>query len=151
MRRARPSSRRSGILNRPLLRFQSLPVEIIMTEFQAISPDLQGNRIPKFVAFLYGLVAYSMFFATFLYAIGFVGGMVVPKTMETGSQSPAMQALVVNLLLMSLFAVQHSLMARKQFKQWWTQYVPKSIERSTYVLFSSLAPIPLFCHWPPLP
>jgi len=100
-------------------------VEIIMTEFQAISPDLQGNRILKFVAFLYGVVAYFTFFVTFLYAIGFVGGMVVPKTIDTGSQSSAMQALVVNLLSMSLFAVQHSVMARKQFKQWWTAIRPE--------------------------
>src|SRR5258706_4221674 len=104
------------MVNRPLLQFHSLPVEIIMTEFQAISPDLQGNRILRFVASLYGLVAYFMFFATILHAIGFVGGVVVPKTIDTGSQSSVPQALVVNLLLMLLFAVQHSLMARKQCK-----------------------------------
>src|SRR6202165_1770058 len=122
-----------------------------MTQIQVTSPDLRGNRMSKFIAFLYGLVAYFTFFATILYAIGFVSGLVVPKTIDTGPDSSATEALVVNLLLMSLFAVQHSLMARKQFKQWWTQYVPKPVERSTYVLLASLTLVLLFWQWRPMP
>jgi len=105
----------------------------------------------KFIAFLYGLVGYFTFFATILYAIGFVSGLVVPKTIDTGPDSSATEALVVNLLLMSLFAVQHSVMARKQFKQWWTQYVPKPVERSTYVLLANLTLVLLFWQWRPMP
>jgi len=122
-----------------------------MTQIQITSPDVQGNRMLKFMAFLYGLAAYFTFFATILYAIGFVSGLVVPKTIDTGPDSSATEALLVNLLLMSLFAVQHSVMARKQFKQWWTQYVPKSVERSTYVLLASLMLVLLFWQWRPMP
>ncbi len=93
----------------------------------------------RFIAFLYGIASYVVFFVTFLYAIGFVAGIVVPKTIDDGPVIPTTQALVVDLLLMSVFAVQHSVMARKQFKQWWTKFVPESVERSTYVLFASLA------------
>jgi hypothetical protein len=92
--------------------------EMIMTETRAISPDATVNRIFRFAAFLYGLAAYSAFFVTFLYAVGFVMGLVVPKTIDDGPVSSVAEALIINLLLMTLFAVQHSVMARKQFKQW---------------------------------
>src|ERR1700691_4256914 len=104
-----------------------------------------------FIAFLYGIASYGVFFVTFLYAIGFVTGVIVPKTIDTGVVVPTSEALVVNLLLMSVFAIQHSVMARRQFKQWWTKFVPKSVERSTYVLFSSLALILLLAMWRPMP
>jgi methanethiol S-methyltransferase len=105
----------------------------------------------RFIAFLYGIASYVAFFVTFLYAVGFVSGLVVSKTIDTGTVVPVVEALIVNLLLMSVFAIQHSIMARKQFKQWWTQYVPKSVERSTYVLLASLALALLFWQWRPMP
>jgi protein-S-isoprenylcysteine O-methyltransferase Ste14 len=105
----------------------------------------------RFIAFLYGLASYVVFFITFLYAIGFVSGLVVPKAIDTGSVVPTAEAFIVNLILMSVFAVQHSVMARKPFKRWWTQFVPASVERSTYVLFSSLALVLLFWQWRPMP
>jgi protein-S-isoprenylcysteine O-methyltransferase Ste14 len=105
----------------------------------------------RFAAFLYGLVSYLIFFLTFLYAIGFVSILAVPKTIDTGVATPIEQAFIIDLLLMSLFAIQHSVMARPQFKEWWTQFVPKSVERSTYVLLASLALALLLWQWRPIP
>jgi protein-S-isoprenylcysteine O-methyltransferase Ste14 len=96
-------------------------------------------------------VSYLTFLVTILYAIGFVSGLGVPKTIDIGAKSPIFDALFINLALMSLFAVQHSVMARKQFKHWWTQFIPKSVERSVYVLFASLTLLLLFWQWRPMP
>src|SRR6478609_1480322 len=105
----------------------------------------------RVIALLYGLIAYVAFAATIIYSIGFVTGLVVPKTIDSGPAGPPMQAIIINLLLMGLFAVQHSVMARPQFKKWWTQFVPQTIERSTFFLFSSLALLLLFWQWQPIP
>jgi protein-S-isoprenylcysteine O-methyltransferase Ste14 len=99
----------------------------------------------------YGAVAYLVFVATLLYTVGFLAGAVVPKGIDDGPVGPAWRAVVVNLALLSLFAVQHSVMARPWFKAWWTRLVPPAIERSTYVLAASLVVVLLLWQWQPLP
>jgi protein-S-isoprenylcysteine O-methyltransferase Ste14 len=122
-----------------------------MTQIQATSEEMKSGPVGKLLAFVYGFASYGIFLVSFLYAIGFVSGLMVPKTIDTGPVAPMLEAVIIDLLLMSVFAIQHSVMARRQFKQWWTQFVPKPVERSTYVLFSSLALVLLFWQWRPIP
>ena len=104
----------------------------------------------RLLALLFGAICYTVFLATFLYAVAFVAGFGVPKHIDSGSDSDFATALAVDLGLLALFAVQHSGMARPGFKRWWTRFVPVPVERSLYVLISSLALIVLFRFWQPL-
>jgi protein-S-isoprenylcysteine O-methyltransferase Ste14 len=108
------------------------------------------ERNARIAALTYGVVCYALFFATFLYLIAFVADIAVPKTIASGPATDVGAAFLIDTLLVVLFGLQHSVMARPRFKQWWTRFVPRPIERPSYVLASSAVLILLFVFWQPI-
>ena len=103
--------------------------------------------LPRIAALLYGLGSYGVFLAVFVYLVGFVTGIAVPRSVDRAIEAPLTEAIIVDVALLTVFALQHSVMARPAFKRWWTRYVPAVIERSTYVLLSSAALALVFWQW----
>jgi protein-S-isoprenylcysteine O-methyltransferase Ste14 len=104
----------------------------------------------KVIIFIYGIISYLVFLIAFLYAIGFVGNIVVPKSIDYGVETTLFSSLFINVILLSVFALQHSIMARPQFKKWFTTIISPAMERSTYILLSSLALLLIYWQWQPI-
>eukprot|EP01034_Spumella_vulgaris_P003550 gene3550-4562_t len=113
--------------------------------------ELGRKSVSRYLSFAYGVVCYSLFFAVFLYLIGFLNDVVVPKSVSSGEPGPMAPALLVDLGLIALFGIQHSVMARPGFKRWLTQFVPQVVERSSYVLATNIVLILTYLYWQPLP
>jgi protein-S-isoprenylcysteine O-methyltransferase Ste14 len=122
-----------------------------MTIATSASPQASSGLLSRTLVLIYGTVVYAIFFGTFLYAIGFAGRFIVPKHVNSGMSGPPLYALAVNLVLLAIFAIQHSGMARRSFKRAMTGVMSPAVERSTYVLCSSVALIVLFAFWEPIP
>jgi methanethiol S-methyltransferase len=117
---------------------------------QAIASSVSKTTLGGIASVLYGAITYVLFLGTFLYAIVFVGNLAGPKTIDSGEAGGLLLAVLINMLLLGLFAVQHTVMARPAFKRWWTALVPEPVERTTFVLFASVALLLLYWQWRPM-
>src|SRR4029079_11419617 len=123
---------------------------VLIKKQPTINKPLKSTTMKRFSFLLYGVISYVIFLGTFLYALGFVGNLCVPKTIDGLAEKPVWTALLTDATLLLIFALQHSIMARPAFKRWWTRIVPEELERSTYVLLASLCLLLMMWQWQPL-